>query len=122
MARREWWQLSKFEESWRRMTFIEQDVIVGVEGVSTGAWLRAADIVVGEHATRWQARQWISGIHQRYPGCLLAVARQRRGRWCLVGLPARTIVVRGGRFDLTAAEQVGRVIYHLWVVRRHAQL
>ena len=92
--------------------------IVGVEGVSTLAWLQAADIVVGQHRTRRQARRWIASIHRRYPGCLLAVARQRRGRWCLVGLPARDILMRGGRYDISTAKQVGRIIYHLWDARR----
>lgn len=95
---------------------------VGVEGVSERSWLRVADIVVGEHRTRRQARRWISSVQRRYPGCLLAVARQRRGRWCLVGLPARNILVRGGRFDLADAEQIGRMIYFLWDLRRQAWL
>jgi hypothetical protein len=105
-----------FPDMDRRMTV--HDAIVGVEGTSSHAWLQAADIVVGEHRTRREAQRWIASIHQRYPGCVLAVARQRRGRWCLVGVPARNIVVRGGRFDLATAEQVGRIIYHLWAARR----
>lgn len=117
MTHQEWWQLSKFEETSRRMT-PHQEVIVGVEGTSTVAWLRAADIVVGQHRTRRAARKWIESVQQRYPGCLLAVARQQHGRWCLVGLPARNILVRGGRFDLVTAEQLGRVIYYLWAARR----
>jgi hypothetical protein len=94
------------------------DAIVGVEGVSGDAWLQAADVIVGEHRTRRAARRWIASIQLRYPGCLFAVARHRRGRWCLVGLPARNIVLRGGRFDLATAEQFGRIIYHLWAARR----
>jgi hypothetical protein len=114
----EWWQMTKpWEEDWR-MTM----ATVGVEGVSERSWLRVADIVVGEHRTRRQARRWISSVQRRYPGCLLAVARQRRGRWCLVGLPARNILVRGGRFDLATAEEIGRVIYYLWDLRRRARL
>jgi len=95
---------------------------VGVEGVSAGPWLRVADIVVGEHRTQRQARQWISSVQRQYPACVLAVARQRRGRWCLVGLPARNILVCGGRFDLADAEQIGRGIYCLWDLRRRARL
>lgn len=121
MNHHEWWQLSKQQETGRRMTF-DHEAIVGVEGVSTHSWLQVADIVVGQHRTRRQARRWISTVQRRYPDCLLAVARQRHGRWCLVGLPARNILVRGGRFDLAAAEQVGRVIYYLWDARRRAQL
>lgn len=117
MVQREWWQLSKLQEPPRRMTYLEQEAIIGIEGTSTRAWLQAADIVVGEHRTRRQASRWISSTQRRYPECLFAVARQRRGRWCLVGLPARNIMVRGGRFDLAAAEQVGRVLYHLWAAR-----
>jgi hypothetical protein len=121
MIQKERWQLPIFHESRRRMTFEYHEPVVGVEGASTRPWLHAADIVVGQLRTRRQARRWISSIHRRYPGCLLAVARQRRGRWCLVGLPARNIMVRGGTFDLAAAEQMGRVIYHLWTTRRRAQ-
>jgi hypothetical protein len=116
----EWWQLSNPVEAERRMTF-DREAIVGVEGRSTRSWLQVADIVVGQHRTRRQARRWISTVQRRYPGCLLAVARQQHGRWCLVGLPARNILVRGGRFDLAAAEQIGRVIYYLWDLRRRAR-
>jgi hypothetical protein len=96
---------------------VNRDAVVAVDGRSSGSSLAAADIVVGEHRTRRQACRWITSVYRRYPGCLLAVARHRRGRWCLIGLPARNILVRGGRFDLAAAEQVGRVIYHLWEAR-----
>jgi hypothetical protein len=105
------------------MSSVGHDAVVGVEGASTRAWLQSADIVVGQHRTRRQARRWISSIHRRYPECVLAVARQRRGRWCLVGLPARNIMVTGGTFDAVAAEQVGRVIYQLWAAAaRRTQL
>jgi hypothetical protein len=119
MTRQEWWQMSKFQEVRRRMT-LDHVAVVGVDGASSGGLLAVADIVVGEHRTRWQARRWISSVQRRYPGCLLAVARQRRGRWCLVGLPARNIMVRGGRFDMAAAEQVGRVIYYMWVAQQRS--
>jgi hypothetical protein len=119
MTLQEWWQVSKFQETRRRMT-VDDEALVGVEGMSSDSLLAVADIVVGEHRTRWQARRWISSVQRRYPGCLLAVARQRRGRWCLVGLPARNIMVRGGRFDMAAAEQVGRVIYYLWLAQRRS--
>lgn len=119
MTQTEWWQLPIFPESGRRMT-CDRDPIVGIDDVSDRAWLQAADIVVGQHRTRRQARRWISSVHRRYPRCLLAVARQRRGRWCLLGLPARNIMVRGERFDLAAAEQIGRVIYRLWAERWRA--
>jgi hypothetical protein len=95
-----------------------REVIVAVEGTSDPAWLRTADIVVGQHRTRREARRWLASVDTRYPGCLLGVSRQRHGRWCLVGLPARAILVRGGRFDLATAEQLGRVIYYLWAARR----
>ncbi len=98
------------------------EAIIGTEGTSTPGWLRSADVIVGQHRTRRQARRWISSIHHRYPHCVLAVARQRNGRWCLVALPARTIVMRGGRFDGATSEQVGRVIYHLWLLRRHSDV
>jgi len=101
----------------------DHEAVVGVEDTSTRAWLQSADIVVGQHRTRGQARRWISSVHRRYPECVLAVARQRRGRWCLVGIPARNIMVRGGTFDAVTAEQVGRVIYHLWdLARRRTQI
>jgi hypothetical protein len=120
MTQREWWQLSKFQGVARRMPF-DHEAIVGVEDTSPQAWLGAADVLVGQHRTRREARRWITSTLKRYPGCLVAVARHRRGRWCLVGLPARNIMMRGGRFDLVVAEQLGRVIYYLWSTRR-AQL
>jgi hypothetical protein len=116
MTHQEWWQLAKFEETSRRMT-PRLEVIVGIEGTSSVAWLAAADIVVGQHRTRRAAGRWIESVQRRYPGCLLAVAFHRRGRWCLVGLPARNILVRGGRFDLETAEQLGRAVYYLWAAR-----
>lgn len=116
MTQQDYRQMPIFPDMDRRMTV--PDAIVGVEGASTHAWLQAADIVVGEHRSRRAAKRWIASIQLRYPGCLLAVARHRRGRWCLVGLPARNLVLRGGRFDLATAEQVGRIIYHLWAARR----
>ena len=112
----EWRQMPITPDYDRRMTLTEP--VVGVEDVSTCAWLQAADIVVGQHRTRRQARRWIASIHRRYPGCLLAVACQRNGRWCLVGLPARDIMMRGGRYDMATAKQVGRIIFHLWEARR----
>jgi hypothetical protein len=116
MTQQECRQMPVFSDVGRRMTV--HDAIVGVEGTSTRAWLQAADIVVGEHRTKRAARRWIASIQRRYPGCLLAVARHRRGRWCLVGLPARNLVLRGGRFDLATAEQLGRIIYQMWAARR----
>jgi hypothetical protein len=110
-------QLPKFGDNQRRMTAIRQDPIIAVEDTSTQAWLLAADVIVGTHRTKHQARQWISSIQEKYPDCLVAVAQQQRGRWCVVGLPARNITMRGGHFDTVAAEQVGRVIYHLWAAR-----
>ena len=98
------------------------EAIIGTEGDATSAWLRSADVIIGRHRSRRQARRWISSIHRRYPHCVLAVARHHRGRWCLVGLPARTVVMRGGQFDAATSEQVGRIIYHLWVLRRHGNL
>jgi hypothetical protein len=115
-TQQEWWQLSKIKEVPRRMT-PHREAVVAVDGVSPRAWLRAADIVLGEHRTRRQARRWIAEIYRRYPDCLLAVARQRRGRWCVVGFPARDITLSGARFDLADAEQLGRMVYHLWSER-----
>jgi hypothetical protein len=111
--------MSNFKEVPRRMT-PRREAVVAVDGVSSPAWLRVADVVISEHRTRRQARRWIADVYRRYPDCLLAVARQRRGRWCLVGLPARNILMCG-RFDLADAEQLGRMVYHLWV-DRYAQL
>jgi len=116
-AQEEWWQLSKFEEVSRRMT-PHHEAVVAVEGASPPTWLMVADIIIGEHRTRRQARAWIASVQRRYPGCLLAVARHRRGRWLLMGIPARNILMRGGRFDLADAEQLGRVLYRLWSARR----
>jgi hypothetical protein len=117
MTQQEWWQMSRIREASWRMPF-EQEAVVGVVGTSPRAWLQVADVVVGEHRTRRQARRWIASVQRDYPRCILAVARQRRGRWCMVGFPARNIVMRGGTFDLLVAEQIGRVIYHLWLLRR----
>jgi hypothetical protein len=116
MNRQESWQLPIFDESKRRMPF-DREAVVGVEGVSTLAWLQAADVVVGQHRTRRQASQWIASVHRRYPRCLLAVARQRHGRWCILGLPARNILMRGGVFNTEAAEQFGRMMYRMWAER-----
>jgi hypothetical protein len=116
-VQREWWQLSKFEEESRRMT-PHHEAVVAVEGTSPPTWLTVADILVCEHSTRRQARRWIASVQQRYPGCLLPVARHRRGRWLLMGMPARDILMLGGRFELADAEQLGRLVYHLWSARR----
>jgi hypothetical protein len=116
-VQQEWWQLSKFEEASRRMT-PHHEAVVAVEGASPPVWLSVADIIVGEHRTRRQARAWIASVQSRYPGCLLAVARQRRGRWLLMGFPARNVLMLGGRFELADAEQFGRVVYRLWSTRR----
>jgi len=116
-VQQEWWQMPKFDELARRMT-PHHEAVIAVDGVSPPGWLRAADIVVGEHSTRRQARRWIAMVYRRYPHCVVAAASHRRGRWCVVGLPARNIVLRGGRFDLADAEQLGRVVYHLWLARR----
>lgn len=115
-AQREWRQVSKFEGAARRMT--PHHEVVAVDGVSPRTWLMVADIIIGEHRTRRQARVWIAAVQRSYPGCLLSVARHRRGRWLLMGLPARNIEMRGGRFDLVDAEQLGRVVYHLWSARQ----
>jgi hypothetical protein len=116
MAQQEWWQMSKFSATSWRMPF-DREAIVAVEGTSPAAWLEVADIMVAQHRTRRQARRWIASVQREYPGCLLAVVRQSSGRWCMVGFPARTILMRGGRFDLAVAEQIGRVIYHLLSLR-----
>jgi hypothetical protein len=116
MTRVEWWQLPIFEESRWRMS-LGREAVVGVEGESAPAWLQAADIVIGQHRSRRQAVRWIAAAHRRYPRCVLVVARQRRGRWCIVGLPARNILMRGGTFDNEDAEQLGRMVYRLWVER-----
>jgi hypothetical protein len=121
MSQQEWWQLPVFPAPWRRMTLTEYEAVVGVEGASTRAWLMASDVIIAHHRTQHQARRWISSVHHQYPTCLLAVARHRRGRWCLLGLPARTLVVRGGYFDTVTAEQIGRVFYQLWMARKRAQ-
>jgi hypothetical protein len=93
------------------------EVVVAIEGASERAWLQAADVIVGQHRTRWAARRWVDSVRGRYPGCVVAVTRQRRNRWCLVGLPARTFVVRGGRMDAATTVQVGRAAYRVWVER-----
>jgi hypothetical protein len=110
------WHLSKFQEASGRMTF-HHGAVLAVDGVSSPDRLRAADVVIGEHRTRRQARRWVATVYRRYPHCLLAVARHRRGRWCVIGLPARDIVLRGGRFELSDAEELGRLIYRLWSAR-----
>lgn len=116
-AQREWWQVSKFEVAPRRMT-PHHEAVVAVDPTSPRTWLMVADVIIGEHRTRRQARAWIASVQRCYPGCLLPVARHRRGRWLLMGLPARNITMRGGRFDLADAEQLGRVVYHLWSARQ----
>jgi len=107
------WQLSKFQETYWRMPY-DHEVVVGVEGASPRAWLDTADIVVGQHRTQCQARWWITSVHRRYPSCLLAVAWQREGRWCLLGCPAAN---NGSRFDLAAAQHIGRVVYQMLSAR-----
>jgi hypothetical protein len=88
------------------------DPVVGMAGVSTPAWLQASDVIVGEHRSVLRARRWLAGIHRRYPGCVVAVARHPGGRWCLLGLRTHTVVVRGGRLDADAAAGLG---YHLFL-------
>jgi hypothetical protein len=90
------------------------DVVVAVEEASDRAWLQAADVMIGRHRTRRAARRWVASVHRRYPGCVVAVSRHRRDRWCLVGLPARTFVVRGGRMDVTMTAHVGCAAYLIW--------
>lgn len=117
----EWWQMSKIREASWRMPFLGE-AVVGEEGASSQAWLHVADVVVGQHRTRRQARRWIATVQRKYPHCLFAISRQRRGRWCMVGIPARTILMRGGRFDLATVEQLGRIAYRLWSLRRAQRL
>jgi hypothetical protein len=101
--------------------FMHYDAVVATDGTSAVTWLQAADVIVGQHRTRRLGRRWIASIHRSYPGCVVAVARHRRGRWCLVGLPSRTIAIRGDRFDAAAAVRAGHVGYVLWLVRQGVQ-
>lgn len=96
---------------------MEETVIVAIEDVSDRGWLQAADVIVGCHRTRWAGRRWIAMIHERYPGCVVAVTRQRRGRWCLIGLHGCTFVVRGEPVDAALAVEVGRAAYRVWITR-----
>jgi hypothetical protein len=95
-------------------TVVEDDAVVAVDGASARAWLQAADVIVGQHRTRHGARRWVASVRRRYPGCVVAVTRQRRGGWCLVGLPGRVFVVRGGGFDAAMTARIGRAAYHVW--------
>lgn len=113
MTQQEWWQVSKSGATSWRMS-LDEEAVVAVDGVDP---LEFADVVIGHHRTRRQARRWIASVQRDYPHCLVAVARQRAGRWCMVGFPARNILIRGGQLDLAVVEQMGRVIYRLWLLR-----
>ncbi|TDV56455.1 hypothetical protein CLV71_102522 [Actinophytocola oryzae] len=93
------------------------DTVVAIYDVSERAWLQAADVIVGQHRTRWAARRWIDSVRQCYPGCVVAVTRQRRDRWCVVGLPARVFLVRGGYMDAAMSIQIGRAAYQVWAAQ-----
>jgi len=96
---------------------MEDTIVVAVEDVSDHVWLQAADVIVGRHRTRRAGRRWISTIRRRYPGCVVAVTRGRRGRWCLVGWPGHTAVMRGEHMDVAMTVEIGCVAYYVWTTR-----
>lgn len=94
--------------------------VVAVDRLSARAWMQAADVVIGHHRSARSARRWMNTIHDRYPGCTLAISRHPSGRWCLVGVAGfrgRFATVRSTHSArLPAAEELGRVVFQAWVL------
>lgn len=96
------------------------DAVVASTSVDRREWLQAADILLARHRTLWLARHWLRLTRRRYPGVTVVVSSQRRGRWCLVGLPhgvCALIVSRRGWVPADA-ERIGRISYETWLLRR----
>jgi hypothetical protein len=90
------------------------DVIVVDARTAGRAWLQAADVIVGEHRDRRRACAWVVSIRRRFPGCAVAVAWSRQGRWLVVGWHGTTIRLRGGPFDGARAAEIGGLVHQLW--------
>lgn len=73
---------------------VDGPVVVAVDGAGR-EWLQAADVILGTHRSRRRAARWLRRTRARYPGCVVTVAGHTGGRWCLVGLPDRTVIVCG---------------------------
>jgi hypothetical protein len=91
----------------------DQVVIVVVEDANR-EWLQAADIILSSHRWRWRASRWLRRTYDLYPGCLVAVAGHTGGRWCLIRLPDRTVLVRG-RNLAHAVAVIGGAAYTQWL-------
>jgi hypothetical protein len=79
-------------------------------------WLQAADIIVATHRWRGRASRWSRRTRDQYPGCVMAVATHPGGRWCLIRLPDRVVLVRGRGLPVAAVAQAA---YAVWLGGRH---
>jgi hypothetical protein len=61
------------------------ETLVIVDDRTARCRLQTADILVADVADQTAAERWVTTTLTAYPGCLLAVARARDGKWCLCG-------------------------------------
>lgn len=91
------------------------DANVATVGQGSRGDLQCADILVADQRSRRSARRWIHTVWLDYPGCVVAVARQHRGRWCVVAVRGQEILVvrapRGSTVDSAVAESLARAWY-----------
>jgi hypothetical protein len=97
------------------MIAVVDDVVMAVDG-GRREWLQAADIIVANHRWRGQASRWSRRTRDQYPGCVIAVAAHTGGRWCLIRLPDRVVLIRGRRLPVAA---VAHAAYAVWLGGRH---
>lgn len=75
-------------------TVADRYVIAEAE-FATREWLQAADVIVVRRRWRWRVSRHLRRTRDLYPGCVVVVARHTGGRWCVVLLPDRAVLVRG---------------------------
>ncbi|WP_158885529.1 hypothetical protein [Amycolatopsis anabasis] len=83
----------------------DDETRVAVDGTGARSAVQCADVVLGEVRTRAEGGRWLDAVFTRYPGCLVAAARHRRGRWCL-------LAVRDGAPVLVTPGARGRLFRH----------
>jgi hypothetical protein len=81
--------------------------------------VQCADILLSDQPSRRAALRWISSMWTDYPGCVVAAARHRQGRWCFIasrdGGVLLLLATRLSTVDILFAESVARARYGQWV-------
>jgi hypothetical protein len=95
----------------------DDGVVVAVDGMCSRAWMQAADIIVSRPCSPRRARRCVAAVRDRYPGCVVVVARHHDGRSFLVGVPGHTFAVRceGRGTGVPEAVAVGRAVHDTWI-------